>query len=699
MRIRWKLLLLLLAIALMPLAVALWLGRTEAIRTAEGIAGKTRALLIANAEQFLLQTVRDNGRLLQARAFFLEQNVRFQARAVAEFLAEPPPVDAPVTFMREVPGQTIPASQPGTASDAFDHLAFYLPPGVARDVVGDDLARLTRVLPTYQLVRGASPDALLWQFTSTPEGIHCFYPGDGWLPSTYDPRQRPWFREAVQSGRLTWSPPLKDAGTQEVVLTIAVPIHRADGALRAVTAIDVRMSKTVSGVELPEPWRDYARTMIVFADPTADGGGAIRIWAKQDYQSDKTWDVPLDYETLVVDEEDAFRRVFADLRDGRAAVHQVRYEGRDTMWACGPLTGTDWSLLVILPHDVVLARALDADRYLRTVIDGQKRWIATLLVAVIAVIVALAITASRYVTRPIGALAAAAQRISAGDLDTPVHVRSRDELGGLADLVNEMLPQLRDRLRMREGLAVAMAVQRGLLPERPPVVPGWDVAGVCQFSDETGGDYYDYVDLSHDRPGRLAIAIGDVTGHGIGAALMMATVRALLRGGMHDAASLGDLLTRTNQRLLEPATASFQLMTLCCLVCDSTEHFVRWANAGHDPPLLFDPADGRCTELEGGDVPLGVQSGVTYSEFGPCPLRPGQILVVGTDGIWEARNEREEFFGKERLRDVVAASAGDSAADICKAVTEAVAAFRGTCRQQDDLTFVVVKALPGGAEA
>lgn len=695
MRIRWKLLLLLLAIALVPLAIALWFGRGEAIRAADQLTENTRSLLISDAEQFLLQTVRDNGRLLQSRAEYLEQNVRFQARAAAEFLEEAPPIDPQIRFMRDEPNRLGPgvATRPGAGESGFDFLAFYLAPGVSREAVAGDLARLTRMLQTYQLARQSQSDNLLWQFTSTPSGIHSFYPGDGWLPENYDPRQRPWFQEAVKAGKLTWSPPLKDAGTQEVVLTIAMPVYGRGGELRAVTAIDVRMSQTVSVVDLPAHWRQHAETMIVFPDPAADSGrGAIRVWAKQEYRSDTTWEVPLEYETLPTTDDPRFRPVLEDLRAGRAGVRGVRYRGRETIWAYGPLTGTQSSLLVILPHDVVLARALDADVQIHGLIEAQKNWIVRLLLAVIAVIVILAITASRYITRPIRELADAAHRIAIGDLDTPVRVRTRDELGELGGVVNAMLPQLRDRLRMREGLSVAMAVQKSLLPGQLPEIKGWDVAGVCLFSDETGGDYYDFVDLSGDHPGRFAAAVGDVTGHGIGAALMMATVRALLRSGVRETDSLGDLIVRINQELLRPDSASLQLMTLCCLVFDAESRSVRWCSAGHDAPLLYDPVSQQFSELSsGGGVPLGLQADWHYEELGPQAMQPDQLVVIGTDGIWEARNAAGDFFGKERLKAAVAESAGRGAGAICAAVTAAVAAFRGERRQEDDLTLVIVK--------
>jgi len=687
MRIRWKLLLLLLAISLLPLAIALTFGRREAVRATDQIVDQINQSLLADAERFLLQTVRDQSRVMRRVVEFIDQNLRLQARDAEHCLDASPPKDPRFHIMGEPP----PKAADGSALTRFDYLGFYLAPGIPKASVFDDMARLTRLLPAYQMVYRAEPEMILWQYVSLTNGVHCFYPGDGALPEGYDSRKRPWYLAAEKARKLTWSAPMVDMGTGQIVRTVSMPVFKADGSILGVAGIDIRMSASLSAVDLPPQWHRAAKTFLVFPDAEA-GKPIIRVHARPGYQAPGGADSIVPYETITSSDAALYARVVEDLKSERAAVRVLPYENRQSFWAYSAMPGTNSSLLVILPHDVVAAPAINADRNLRSLIDAQRTWIAILLAGVIVVIAVLAILASRYITEPIRELAAVARRIAAGDLNTPVRVRSRDELGQLGDTMNAMLPQLRDRLRMREGLATAQAVQKSLLPDAPPKIPGWDIAGLSQFCDETGGDYYDFLDLSADAPGRFGVAVGDVTGHGIGAALMMATVRALLRGEAHGATSLGEVLGLANRELQDISARTMQIMTVGCLVFDAATHSVRWASAGHDPALLFDPASKQFCELAGTGVPLGVDPDWNYTEAGPRELRTSQIVVLGTDGIWEARNPAGEFFGKDRLQATISASSGRSAVDISRAIVEAVAEFRGARTQDDDITVVVVRA-------
>jgi sigma-B regulation protein RsbU (phosphoserine phosphatase) len=135
-------------------------------------------------------------------------------------------------------------------------------------------------------------------------------------------------------------------------------------------------------------------------------------------------------------------------------------------------------------------------------------------------------------------------------------------------------------------------------------------------------------------------------------------------------------------------------MTLAYLVLDVAQRTVRWASAGHDPAIVYSPQRDAFDELDGAGIPLGIEPSWTYEDYGPRELLPGDTLVVGTDGIWESRNTANEMFGKERLRATIrsaARAAPASAAAISEAITSAVAAFRGTNAQDDDLTLVVIR--------
>src|SRR5262249_51775366 len=147
-----------------------------------------------------------------------------------------------------------------------------------------------------------------------------------------------------------------------------------------------------------------------------------------------------------------------------------------------------------------------------------------------------------------------------------------------------------------------------------PISPRLDVAGRSKYCDETGGDYYDFIDVAPISTSSLLIAVGDVMGHGIPAALVMATVRAALRTSALSDRRLADLMTRTNQVLAVDNRLN-RFVTLSLLLIDADSRTVRWASAGHDPAVVYEPRTGQTRKLEGGDVPLGVMADTHYEEF------------------------------------------------------------------------------------
>jgi len=196
--------------------------------------------------------------------------------------------------------------------------------------------------------------------------------------------------------------------------------------------------------------------------------------------------------------------------------------------------------------------------------------------------------------------------------------------------------------------------------------------------------------------GSLLMAIGDVTGHGIGAALIMATARASIRTRLRHEGSLGMILSDVNE-VLEADIPGGRFMTLLALVISPDGSSFKWAGAGHDPPLIYDSVADNFREPEGGDVPLGIIPDATFdehhSEFGP----PGSILLVGTDGIWETAAPSGEMFGKDRLRELMHTHRLKSSQQIGSEIISSLNQFRGSDRPLDDVTLVVIKRL--GSEA
>jgi sigma-B regulation protein RsbU (phosphoserine phosphatase) len=316
-----------------------------------------------------------------------------------------------------------------------------------------------------------------------------------------------------------------------------------------------------------------------------------------------------------------------------------------------------------------------------------------ILLVVIAAVVLVAYRTSRAVTRPITKLTAAAENLARGDYESPVDIRTGDEFQVLADTFNHMAPRLRERERMQQSLALAMEVQQNLLPQEPPRLEGFEIAGKSDYCEETGGDYYDFIDLVDIGPGTLGIAVGDVSGHGVGAALLMASARAVLRShAVHHGQDLGRLFTELNRHLVAD-TADEQFITLFYGVLDAKSRTLSWTSGGHDPALWLRRESGAIEELPNTGIPVGVLDAARYEQAGPITLTAGDIILVGTDGIWEATSPEGVAFGKDRLRKLLAGVADMSAAELRATITCAVHDFRGASPQEDDITLVVIKAV------
>ena len=248
-----------------------------------------------------------------------------------------------------------------------------------------------------------------------------------------------------------------------------------------------------------------------------------------------------------------------------------------------------------------------------------------------------------------------------------------------------LVEEERELLRMREQLRLAAELQARLLPAKAPDVPGYEVAGWSLSSEAVGGDFFDFIPLGG---GRLGLAVGDVVGKGLPAALLMANVQATLRGQAPGAASVVACLERANG-LLHASTSPREFVTLFYGVLDPDRHRFRYANAGHNRPLLV-PAGMAPVRLETGGLALGLAPTTSYGEA-EVELGPGDLLVVFSDGVTEAMDPDRDLFGEGRLGAVLEACRDSPAGSVIEGVADAVRRHAGGAPQSDDVTLLVVR--------
>ena len=302
--------------------------------------------------------------------------------------------------------------------------------------------------------------------------------------------------------------------------------------------------------------------------------------------------------------------------------------------------------------------------------------------------------AGRSILLPVKEMKRVVDKVHEGDFHEKVRVVSNDELGDLGDGMNLMTAGLIERDQMRHSLYLAKEVQQALLPRSNPQIKGLDIASASVYCDETGGDYYDFFIPERPDAGRISIVVGDVSGHGISAALLMTTARAFLRQRSALPGEISAVVSDVNRLLVNDVADSGGFMTLFYLQIDRLKRKLSWVRAGHDPAVFYDPRSGEIEELRGSGMAMGIDGNHTYGQYNRKDLAPGQIILVGTDGIWEAQNSRGEMFGKEAIYRIIEQYSDTDANGLLTACRYALDKFRDGARSEDDVTLVVIKITP-----
>lgn len=706
MRIRWKLLILLLTIALTPLAVVSGLSVKSMRSLGQNLAVEVRQSLTDSAENQLGQLIQTYSKTVASEADSIELALRLQAREVENALRIQTPPRRKVWSVEDFDnndaglGLTIdehhmvigPDGNQQSIPLSYAEQGFYVSPGESREALLADMRRLSAMTPVYRSMQRAHKDMIHWQYTALESGLHSNFPGHGGIPDGYDPRDRPWYRHAKEVNDLVWNPPIVDATTRQVMLTVSAPVRRPNGALAGVTAIDVRMLDVVDIVDLPEDWCEGSLVFLVVRteSPGSDVDHLAILAQHEPDLSEARWDLEPEIEWLVSADKEPFAEMLEDMAAHRAGVRQMRFQDKNALWAYGAVDNEDSQLVVIVPRKLIVADAMVAEEWALLRTTRHLQYVGVVLLIALVLIAIIALVGSRTVTRPILSLVDAAHQIADGDLNVRVAIHSGDELEDLGNAFNSMAPKLRDRVRMLDSLSLAMEVQQSLLPSEPPEIPGFDIAGRSVYCDETGGDYYDFFDFRDEGEGVLGLAVGDVSGHGIASALLMTTARALLHANASKPGSLAELMVVINDQLARDA-AQGRFMTLSFMLLDTKDRSIRYVSAGHDPSIIYHPEEDRFTELRNDDIPLGIAEHWVFREYAHESLNPGEVLVIATDGVWDTRNERDELFGKDRLREVIRNNAERSAHEIIDAVAATLDDFRQDEPSRDDVTLVVIK--------
>lgn len=296
-----------------------------------------------------------------------------------------------------------------------------------------------------------------------------------------------------------------------------------------------------------------------------------------------------------------------------------------------------WTLVVTAPGKKVLEPIITLLRY----------YMISLAFCIGLILLFMRISMNR-VTDGIKQVSHASRELASGNFGPPLEAKTSDEIGELTQNFNTMSDQLKQRLELKKNIDLAREVQQSLLPQKGIKKEGIDIYGAVLFCDETGGDYFDILESAEEAE-KISVVVADVVGHGVGAALLMTTVRALVRSSFLQFKNPEEMMDNVNRLLFQDTTISGSFATLFYLELDQYSKSLRWVRAGHDPAFVVNGQTGEYYELKGEGVALGVDLDCKYV-CNELPLAEvPQTIVICSDGIFEATNESGEQYGKQRI--------------------------------------------------
>jgi len=709
MKIRWKLLIVLLSIALVPIMLMRWNAQRSMQKMGNDLASIARDALIHKASLELRIIVEEHSRVLRREKDLIEMALRVQVSEMEKRFAG---AHHPETFNNwtqasnnitnksfyRPPAKRFKIMGNGgirPLSVSYDRQSFRIPSG-SQKKPADVFKLIASMVPVYRSLATMHPDLIFWQLTVLEDGTQTVYPAlaTPHLPMMYDSLATQWYRQTRAKNRISWSLPIPDAFTRQFIFIVSAPIHAPDGTILGATAIAVPVSVLLQEDEHFQYLSDNIQSVLIRPESKSpDKNPGIRVIARQQKAEERQhhWWAALTDDWLKTGDEMLLNTMAKDLQNQRTGVIEMVYEGKESLMAYGCIDEYCTALLLIVPKADLVAEAVSMENYVHTRVDEQIKITGILLAGVIAIVSLLAFLISGSITGNIRKLVTAARSIAAGNFRTRTGITSGDEMGELGRTFDQMVPALEERVKIKQALDVAMEVQQNLLPQEMPRTAGLDIAARSIYCDETGGDFFDFMDFCCEENQVVGLAVGDVTGHGISAALLMATTRAFLRSRVMQPGAIMDVITDVNNLIAKDTEETNQFVTLFFLEINCRESTMTWVRAGHDPAIVYDPATDRFDELRGEGLSLGIDRTYQYTANSTNRLAAGQVIVIGTDGVWEAHNPSGEMFGKERLKELVRRNHQARSEEILSSIVESITEFQAETRPADDVTLAIVK--------
>ncbi|MHC4326003.1 MAG: SpoIIE family protein phosphatase [Planctomycetota bacterium] len=702
MTIRNKLVILLLSVSLIPLVAYFTLDISFSRIVRNRIQKTLRSAVAERAAFTLVQTIENYDEQLRISAeavyyglqHYAEQvqrvlwsiNIDTEQLSELNYMVKAFPVDISTEARKYQLVGTAGIRKPAVD---FDSQFIHPPASESGNLLRSGLPQLTK---TCREIYSINPETKLWIYTVTAEGTAALYPACGFWPfeAGYDLRREPWFINTKVSRQLT--PTLRiEPLTGKTVVTVAIPLLEQDGSFAGAVAMDIDLSGMLDRIKIPEQWQAGAWKFLILLPEKKDSDvDESRVICRTSFLQSQ--DDPREPIRLVeICDPNNVETMLEDSRRGNAGYIRQPYDGVDSLWVYGSSRQGSSLPILVVPYQRIVEQAQNTQQLLfRDNIRAIQVATALIFTAIVAAVV-LAVMRARKLTIPITHLADAAGKLSRGDFDVTVDIATNDELQQLGDVFNQVGPGMKERQKIKQSLELAREIQQNFLPAEDLELDNFQVAGLCRYCDETGGDYYDLFDLRAVAPGRVGLVLGDVSGHGIPAAMLMISSGSILRNNApRHGDNLSAAITELNSHLVVNSEPG-KFMTLFYGLLDDKSRTLSWASAGHDPAIWCHTESGKFTELENTGMPLGVMEDAQFGQADPVKLCAGDVVVIGTDGIWEAQNISGQMYGKKRLTDLIILHKDKSARQIASLVVESVLEFCSDTPPADDVTLLIIK--------
>ena len=711
MSIRIKFFLVLLVFSLIPLLTITVSSRQSINRLGDDLAGDVRTHLTDAISRDLTKSAQVSANAISNEVTNLQLSLQYLAGTVTQILDSSDrlprgrvytpesfkdPSTAPPDLAMSWRYTRITASgvqMPSAVSTGYPVVV--LPPN-QYEALWPQAQRLHNLTPVFRDIYRLSSGVAYRVYVGLENGLHVSFPGHGNYEPDFDPRQRPWFMDTVTHGKLTWLSHT-DSSTQNIVFTVGVPIRGREDRVVGVGAIDFLPNEFMKMDQLKAQWsRDTLAFLVTpVVHPSDNSQGLQIIAAGTPLEKNQTVSAETAAHYLALDDDPQRRALIAAMRAADSGHMEAAYKGIPSIWAFArfePPVDDALRIVLIVPQTVISSLSEQVSNNVLGQTHRIYRVTGITAILLLALVLLVGWIGTRMILKPLYAMVQAWERLSTGDFSVRIDYRSGDERDTLIEAFNDIVPRLEAHWNLSQSMELARQIQRNLLPDQTPELPGLDMAGDSHYCDETGGDYYDVFKTGSAGEECFAVVVGDVSGHGVGSALLMTTARAMIRSMSILEEDTARRITLVNRLLFPDTTDSGDFITLFYLEFDMDQRQMRWVRAGHDPAILYDPTDDRFAELNGDGMALGIEEEYDFSAYAMPLGPPGQVIFIGTDGIWEAHNPQREMFGKDRLRAVIRDHHRLNAHAIKDAVFKAVNEFTGP-DQDDDITLTVIKVI------